>query len=75
MCRVNVGVVADVRGEPFERDGSWLRCALHAHTTRSDGELSPDELVRLYDDAGFDVLAITAHWSACRVGDRAELVT
>jgi hypothetical protein len=41
----------------------WLRCALHAHTTRSDGELQPDELVRHYGSAGFDVLAITDHWT------------
>jgi len=48
--------------DPFEDPGMWLRCALHAHTTRSDGELSPDELVRHYERAGFDVLAITDHW-------------
>jgi hypothetical protein len=47
---------------PFEGDGVWLRCALHAHTTNSDGELSPDLLVRHYEWAGFDVLAITDHW-------------
>ena len=41
---------------------TWLRCALHAHTTRSDGELEPDELIRDYEEAGFDVLAITDHW-------------
>lgn len=47
---------------PFERDGVWLRCALHAHTTNSDGQLAPDKLVRHYDWAGYDVLAITDHW-------------
>ena len=31
---------------PFDADGIWLRCALHAHTTISDGELAPDKLVR-----------------------------
>jgi 3',5'-nucleoside bisphosphate phosphatase len=34
---------------------------LHAHTTWSDGELSPGQLVDLYGRAGFDVLAITDH--------------
>jgi hypothetical protein len=43
-------------------DGPWLRCALHAHTTNSDGELTPQELVGHYEEAGFDVLAITDHW-------------
>jgi hypothetical protein len=47
---------------PFDDDGVWLRCALHAHTTNSDGELSPDLLVRHYEWAGYDVLAITDHW-------------
>ena len=50
------------RSDPFAANGTWLRCALHAHTTRSDGELSPEELVALYERAGFDVLAITDHW-------------
>lgn len=38
-----------------------LLCELHAHTTFSDGLLSPPELVDLYGSAGFDVLAITDH--------------
>ena len=47
---------------PFEGDGVLLRCALHAHTTNSDGEMAPDMLVRHYERAGYDVLAITDHW-------------
>ncbi len=47
---------------PFGADGLWLRCALHAHTTNSDGEMPPDKLVRHYEWAGYDVLAITDHW-------------
>ena len=47
---------------PFDEPGVWLRCALHAHTTNSDGELAPDMLVRHYEWAGYDVLAITDHW-------------
>ena len=47
---------------PFDGEGVWLRCALHAHTTNSDGDLPPDKLVRHYDWAGYDVLAITDHW-------------
>jgi hypothetical protein len=48
--------------KPFEGDGVWLRCALHTHTTNSDGELSPELLVRHYEWAGYDVVAITDHW-------------
>jgi hypothetical protein len=47
---------------PFEAPGEWLKCALHAHTTNSDGELAPDKLARHYARAGYDVLAITDHW-------------
>jgi hypothetical protein len=47
----------------FDAPGAWFRCALHAHTTNSDGELAPDLLVRHYEWAGFDVLAITDHWA------------
>ena len=47
---------------PFDAPGLWLRCALHAHSTNSDGELAPDLLVRHYEWAGYDVLAITDHW-------------
>jgi hypothetical protein len=58
--------------DPFTNSGEWLRCALHAHTTNSDGELPPGELVRHYEAAGFDVLAITDHWvrTAHPSGDR-----
>src|SRR5215210_6999269 len=52
---------------PFAESGEWLRCALHAHTTNSDGELSPSLLVAHYERAGFDVLAITDHWIRTQV--------
>jgi predicted metal-dependent phosphoesterase TrpH len=47
---------------PWESEGDWLRCQLHAHTTNSDGEPTPEGLVEHYARAGFDVLAITDHW-------------
>jgi predicted metal-dependent phosphoesterase TrpH len=40
---------------------SPLLCELHAHTTWSDGALSPRELCDLYGRRGFDVLTITDH--------------
>jgi hypothetical protein len=42
-------------------EGVWLRCQLHAHTTESDGWLSPAMLRRYHATAGYDVLAITDH--------------
>jgi hypothetical protein len=47
---------------PFDSDGVWLRCQLHAHTTNSDGEATPAELCATYAGLGCDVLAITDHW-------------
>jgi hypothetical protein len=49
-------------GDPWTAHGTWLRCCLHAHTTRSDGDLAPRTLARHYERAGYDVLAITDHW-------------
>ena len=37
------------------------RIDLHAHSTASDGTLSPAELVRAAAEAGLDVVAITDH--------------
>jgi hypothetical protein len=48
---------------PFQTDGTWLRCALHAHTTRSDGELQPEALVDHYERAEWTALAVTDHWT------------
>jgi hypothetical protein len=48
--------------DPFSAPGEWLRAALHAHTTNSDGELPPWALAAHYAAAGYDVLATTDHW-------------
>ncbi len=53
----------DVGANPFEVDGTWLKAALHSHTSASDGELSPTAHVAHHEWAGFDVLAITDHWT------------
>ena len=47
---------------PFDgRSGHWLRCALHVHTTASDGWLNPHIQRQYHVWGGFDVLAITDH--------------
>ena len=57
----------------FATEGQWLRCALHAHTTNSDGELPPWALAAHYRRAGFDVLATTDHWARTEIeGDAAD---
>ena len=38
-----------------------LRANLHTHTTQSDGDFAPQELIRLYSEHEYDVLALTDH--------------
>jgi len=59
---------------PFECAGLWLRCALHMHTTNSDGELAPELLLRHYARAGYDAVAITDHWVRTVVDETEGLV-
>jgi hypothetical protein len=60
---------------PFELDGEWLRAQLHCHTTNSDGELSPDALLRHYEWAGYDVVSITDHWHVTHHAGSERLLT
>jgi hypothetical protein len=59
---------------PWQRDGDWLRAALHTHTTNSDGELAPRALARHYGRAGYDVVALTDHWHRSTAPTSADLV-
>jgi hypothetical protein len=45
----------------FQLPGSWYKGALHAHTTRSDGRLTPEESVAFHRQHGYHFLAITDH--------------
>lgn len=47
---------------PFQSPGNWYRANLHAHTTDSDGDLSPADCAEFYRRAGYQILAITDHW-------------
>lgn len=38
-----------------------FKANLHTHTTNSDGKFTPEEILRLYSEAGYDVLAFTDH--------------
>lgn len=38
-----------------------LKGALHTHTTCSDGNLTPEEVLRVYRDLGFGFVALTDH--------------
>jgi hypothetical protein len=51
-----------VKDLPFDKPGRFYKGNLHAHSTNSDGPRRPEELARLYREAGYDFLAITDHF-------------
>jgi hypothetical protein len=59
---------------PFRVDGEWLKTALHTHTAASDGDLSPEAHVLHHEWAGFDVVAITDHWTLTSVPSREHIL-
>lgn len=46
----------------YETSGRWYKGSLHLHTVRSDGHLTPNELVEKYSEEKFDFIAMTDHW-------------
>ena len=49
------------RQEAFINQNKMLKGGLHCHTTRSDGDGTPEEVIRLHKENGYDFLAITDH--------------
>lgn len=49
------------RQEAFINQKKMLKGGLHCHTTRSDGNGNPDEVIRLHKENGYDFLALTDH--------------
>jgi hypothetical protein len=49
------------RQEAFVNQGKMLKGGLHCHTTRSDGDGTPEEVIRLHKKNGYDFLALTDH--------------
>ena len=45
----------------FDPNLPFYKGNLHAHTTRSDGDLTPEECIQGFKDHGYDFLAITDH--------------
>lgn len=50
-----------VTQQAFTGTGKLLKGALHCHTTRSDGQGAPDEVIRLHAAEGYDFMALTDH--------------
>ena len=47
----------------------YFKGNLHAHTTRSDGRKSPEDVIAEYAANGYDFLALTDHW---RIGSESR---
>ena len=50
-----------LRQQAFVEKNKMLKGGLHTHTTRSDGKLTPEEVIKLFKKAGYDFLALTDH--------------
>ena len=50
-----------IRQSAFIGEATLLKGGLHTHTTRSDGEGAPDEVMRRHAAMGYSFLAITDH--------------
>lgn len=42
-------------------EGNWYKGNLHTHSTNSDGRKTPEEIVQIYKDHGYQFLAFTEH--------------
>ena len=50
-----------IRQAAFTGSQRLLKGALHCHTTRSDGSGTPEEVIRLHKENGYDFMALTDH--------------
>ena len=50
-----------LRQSAFVKKGKFLKGGLHCHTTRSDGKGTPEEVIRMHVEHGYDFLALTDH--------------
>ena len=49
------------RQQAFTGTEKPLKGGLHCHTTRSDGQETPEEVIRMHEEHGYDFLSITDH--------------
>lgn len=53
-----------MHSSPFDKPGRFWRGNIHAHSTKSDGKLTPSEVVAAYRAHGYDFIALTDHFMA-----------
>ena len=49
------------RQNAFDREGTFLKGSLHCHSTRSDGQDAPEDVIRTYYEHGYQFMALTDH--------------
>ncbi|MHC4887220.1 MAG: CehA/McbA family metallohydrolase [Planctomycetota bacterium] len=62
----------DTKTFRYCQSSSWFKGNTHIHSTHSDGGKPPEEVARLYAEAGYDFLYHTDHWHGSDVGDGGE---
>lgn len=45
----------------FNTDKRWYKANFHAHSTRSDGLLTPEQMVKCYAEQGYSILSLSEH--------------
>lgn len=50
--------------DAFSAPGRFFRGMLHCHSTRSDADVEPSEVCRIYREAGYDFISLTDHFLA-----------
>ena len=53
-----------MHSSPFDKPGRFWRGNIHTHSTRSDGKLTPREVIAAYRAQGYDFISVTDHFMA-----------
>ncbi|MBR4673074.1 MAG: CehA/McbA family metallohydrolase [Victivallales bacterium] len=55
--------------EFYGRKLNAYKASLHTHSTNSDGRFTPEKVIEMYKEHGYDVLAFTDHRFVTRIGE------
>ena len=47
--------------EQFDTNKRWYKANFHAHSTRSDGLLTPEQMIKCYKEQGYSILTLSEH--------------
>ena len=58
---VALAASAALSAQPRSEQARWFKGTTHTHTLNSDGDSTPDEVVRWYREHGYQFLVLTDH--------------